>query len=98
MGAFCPRLGWKVAFAASDLMALSCVEVKPRTSEHHKIPALEPQVVRLRVCALRQLVIIGLEHARDCAVCGLRRGRHTEGGHLRHRQRQVPDREGPDDF
>ena len=34
------------------------------------------------MCALWQLVVIGLEHARGCVACGLRRGRHTEGGNL----------------
>ena len=84
-GCVLPWAGAESGLAALDLVALSCVEVKPRPSEPHKIPALESQVVRLRVCALRQLVVVGLEHARDCAVCGLPRWRHTEGGHLRHR-------------
>ena len=51
VAAVCPRLGRKVALAASTLMALSCVGVKPRTSEPQNTAAFEPVRVRLRVCA-----------------------------------------------
>ena len=49
--ACCPRLRQKVALAASDLMALSWVGVKPMASDPQRTPAFEPKMVRLRVCA-----------------------------------------------
>ena len=51
VASFYPRLSRQVAQAASTLMALSCVGVKPKTSEPHSTPAFEPARVRLRVCA-----------------------------------------------
>ena len=53
VAAFCPRLSRKVALAALNLMALSCVGVKPKTSKPQKHPSIrasESQIASVGPC------------------------------------------------